>query len=163
MHCKADVASHFTHFILQRHLATSKPTTSQQWTHCYTYILRWVLVSLSINADGKKIHPEDKSFEKGDFRCSLLRSVQIYFLTYTDFKTSPGVSMFLFNVFFIKFIKLKIKYRTYFKIDNIERRKTIWSIWSIWLDFVTLRKWKDQINLFGLSGPKTMSLMISIL
>lgn len=161
MHCKADVASHFTHFILQRHLATSKPTTSQQWTHCYTYILRWVLVSLSINADGKK-NPSWRQII-WERRFQMLRSVQIYFLTYTDFKTSPGVSMFLFNVCFIKFIKLKIKYRTYFKIDNIERRKTIWSIWSIWLDFVTLRKWKDQINLFGLSGPKTMSLMISIL
>lgn len=73
----------------------------------------------------KKIQLEKKSFEKGDFRCSLLRSVQIYLLTYADFKTSPGVSMFLFHVLFIKFIKLKIKYRAYFKVDNIERRKTI--------------------------------------
>lgn len=97
----------------------------------------------------KKIQLEKKSFEKGDFRCSLLRSIQIYLLTCTDFKISLGVSMFLFNVFFIKFIKLKIKYRTYLKLtilkdknnlinltgfcnfEEVKRsNKLIWFIWA---------------------------------
>lgn len=73
----------------------------------------------------KKIQlKKKKSFEKGDFRGSLLRDVQIYLLTHTDFKISPGVSMFLVNVFYM-FVNFKIKYKTYFKVDNIENQKAI--------------------------------------